>query len=336
MKKDKKNKLFFLFLLLFIFVLGANFVLAQRELEIDYPVIPGAEVTLQTVEGTSLPEYVKYIFNFAIGIVGLLALGALIYGGMRYLTSAGNPAVLEDARSQIFAGVLGLIILLSSYLILTTINPQLVVFEFKEIGGVGVGATPGVWVCKEETFDAKHCYRVTTVQNLPNEFNNKIKYVYIVEEGGYGAVLHEDENFKGKCQVVLKDQSVKGKPSSVTPFIINPGSEGKGVTLYEKSDFNEGFEGKDQWPLDGGYKAGNYPGINAIPCYSIEIKETEQYIAVVFEDTNYRNRCQVFNRSDRNLEDDYISYFCGWWLSRKPCVSSMKVIEGKIIGKLAF
>jgi len=138
MKKDKKNKLFFLFLLLFIFVLGANFVLAQRELEIDYPVIPGAEVTLQTVEGTSLPEYVKYIFSFAIGIIGLLALGALIYGGIQYLTSAGSPEKLKRAKDQILAGILGLIILLSSYLILTTINPQLVVFEVSGLKKVEV------------------------------------------------------------------------------------------------------------------------------------------------------------------------------------------------------
>ncbi|GAI49317.1 unnamed protein product, partial [marine sediment metagenome] len=75
---------------------------------------------------TALPEYLRYVFTFAIIIAGLLAFGALIYGGIRYLTSAGDPTKMADARAQVTAGILGLIILLSSYLILNTINPQLV------------------------------------------------------------------------------------------------------------------------------------------------------------------------------------------------------------------
>ncbi|MBZ9571879.1 hypothetical protein KJA15_00870, partial [Patescibacteria group bacterium] len=100
-----------------------GFSLAQREPEIDYPEIPGApEITRETI----LPDYIVYIFNFALMIIGLVAFGALIWGGVRYLTSIGNPAAMADAKDQIFAGLLGLIILLSSYLILTTINPELI------------------------------------------------------------------------------------------------------------------------------------------------------------------------------------------------------------------
>jgi hypothetical protein len=130
MNEVKKNKLFFIFLLSFFFIvgLGASFVLA-RELEIDYPTVPGVEVIPQTVEGTALPYFVKYIFNFALAIAGLAALGALIFGGVRYVTSAGDPSKLKDAKSQVFSAALGLILLLSSYLILININPQLVILK---------------------------------------------------------------------------------------------------------------------------------------------------------------------------------------------------------------
>lgn len=152
MLKNKKAKLFFLILLLFFLLSGANFfilhsnavatedVFAQRELEVKYPTILG--VTPKTVEGTQLPEYVKYIFNFAIIIAGIIAFGVIVFGGVRWLTSAGDPTKLRDAKDQIFAAFLGLIILLSSYLILTTINPQLVIFEALPLKAVEIKAPP--------------------------------------------------------------------------------------------------------------------------------------------------------------------------------------------------
>ena len=122
----KKDKLFFLILLLFLF-LGASFILAQRPLEITYPEIPGA--TAPTTTKTTLPDYIMYIFQFSLYLGALIALVSLTYGGVRYLTSAGNLARIKDAKSQISAGFLGLLILASAYLILNTINPQLASFN---------------------------------------------------------------------------------------------------------------------------------------------------------------------------------------------------------------
>ena len=72
-----------------------------------------------------LPKYVRYLFSFFIVIAGIIALGALIYGGFEYLTSVGNPANREEAKNRIIAAFIGLVILLSSYIILSTINPSL-------------------------------------------------------------------------------------------------------------------------------------------------------------------------------------------------------------------
>jgi hypothetical protein len=60
-------------------------------------------------------------------VIGVICFGALLYGGFRYLISVGSPAAMADARDQIFSAILGLIILFSAYLILKTINPELVI-----------------------------------------------------------------------------------------------------------------------------------------------------------------------------------------------------------------
>lgn len=109
MLKIKNSKLFFIFLLLFL--LGANFVLAQGN------------------ETGSLSGYIKYIVNFLIMLSGVVAFCALIYGGILYLTSVGDPERIRKAKDQIFASLLGLFIVLLSYIILTTLSPQLVILK---------------------------------------------------------------------------------------------------------------------------------------------------------------------------------------------------------------
>ena len=131
MKMSKK----ILIILIFASVLIGSFCFAQKKLEIIYPTVPGAETP--TTTKTALPEYLKYVFTFAIMVAGLLAFGALIYGGFSYLTSAGDPSKMKEGQDQIMAGFLGLIIILSSYLILNTINPQLVILEEPLIKGGG-------------------------------------------------------------------------------------------------------------------------------------------------------------------------------------------------------
>ena len=342
-------KKFILLFLIFCFLISAfSFVFAQRELEIEYPEIFG--VRPETVK-TGLPEYVKYIFNFAIWIIGLVAFGALIYGGIRYLTSVGNPAVQSDAKDQILAAFLGMIILFSSYFILTTINPQLVIFHTELLTAVAVKIGPGVWLCKTQISDLeefminpehfskekqkemlekieKNCYKVLTKESLPKDIGENLQYAYLV--GGYGVVLHRDSTLQGDCQVVTESRSVT-PALSATPFFINENPSGEGVTLYEGRDFNaeEGTHSFGPTQVSADVITEDLE-----PCYSIQINEEKQWVAVVFKDQHCQGRCEVFNESDRNLEDDYMSTWCAvgpllWW--RKPCVYSLEVIGGTVL-----
>ncbi|GAG82067.1 unnamed protein product, partial [marine sediment metagenome] len=137
--KRKHQKITIFLLLLFFFSLSFGFAFAQ---EVEYPEIPG--VPTPSIKG-GIPNYVKYIFNFAIAFTGLLALLILIWSGTQYLTSTGKPDVLKSAKDRIKSALLGVLILLLSYLILITINPQLIIFQIpglKEIPPEELPETP--------------------------------------------------------------------------------------------------------------------------------------------------------------------------------------------------
>jgi amino acid transporter len=76
--------------------------------------LPGDQNT--TISGTIL----RYL-NVFLGIVGILAVAYLIYGGFRYITSAGNEETAEEAKKIIQNAIIGLIVIILSYIIITVI-----------------------------------------------------------------------------------------------------------------------------------------------------------------------------------------------------------------------
>jgi len=91
----------------------------------------------------TLPVMIKYIYEWGIVLGGLAAFIALLMAGFQYLTSVGDPSKMKEAQSQIISAILGLILLLGSWLVLNTINPALTTFhnvifdpeEMPEVGG---------------------------------------------------------------------------------------------------------------------------------------------------------------------------------------------------------
>jgi len=143
----KKTSLILFSIILLVFVL-ANFNFASgRVLEVEYPKIGEYEITETT---TSIPQYVRYIYYFAISISGLIALAVLVWAGLKYFTSAGNPERLKTSKEQIVAAFLGLIILFGSWLIVNTINPQLTLLQVGPLQVFAPELPPGVFFCKKQ------------------------------------------------------------------------------------------------------------------------------------------------------------------------------------------
>lgn len=97
-------------------------VQAEQELIIDYPPVGGTDIDSKT----DLPVLIKYIYLFSLGIVGFIALASIIVGAFQYTISAGNATKIEEAKQRITQAILGILILLSTTLILGTINPDLI------------------------------------------------------------------------------------------------------------------------------------------------------------------------------------------------------------------
>ncbi len=91
--------------------------------------IPGLLDGTWTISSSSIAEYIRVIFIAFIWLVGTLATFMVIYGGVRWVAAAGNAGRINDARNIIDNAVIGLIIALSSIVLLNIINPNLTSFS---------------------------------------------------------------------------------------------------------------------------------------------------------------------------------------------------------------
>jgi hypothetical protein len=79
-----------------------------------------------TASGASPGSVVVGLYRYALFVSGLLAFGAIVYGGIRYAWARGNPSGESEAKAWIWSALLGLLLLAGAYVILYTINPALV------------------------------------------------------------------------------------------------------------------------------------------------------------------------------------------------------------------
>ena len=96
--------------------------IAAYALEIDFPEVGG----IKPEPAFGPANWINYIFVFGLAIVGLAIIGSLVYAGFEWMSGAENSSKIQSAKDRILGSVIGLIILLGSYVFLNTINPQLV------------------------------------------------------------------------------------------------------------------------------------------------------------------------------------------------------------------
>lgn len=60
---------------------------------------------------------VNIIINVVLGVLGLLAVVVIIYGGFMYTTSVGDSSKIKKAKDTIMYGVIGLVIALLAFAI---------------------------------------------------------------------------------------------------------------------------------------------------------------------------------------------------------------------------
>jgi hypothetical protein len=82
-------------------------------------------------EESGVANWIKAVYLFGMGIIGVLAVMAIVFAGIQYISSVGNPEVIQQAKSKIGAAIAGLLLILLSYTILHTLDPRLVKLGFE-------------------------------------------------------------------------------------------------------------------------------------------------------------------------------------------------------------
>ncbi len=115
--------------------------------------IPGVEFTNAVerdgmIEIPYLAQYISGIYRLSVGLGAILAAIMIVYGGFRYMLAAALPQV-QESKSIIQDAVIGLVVLLSSFLILKTINPKLV-----EVAPLRIQRIQNIPVSEDSAFDS--------------------------------------------------------------------------------------------------------------------------------------------------------------------------------------
>ena len=125
-------------LLIVLFVIGFTLfssspVYAGSKIQfIPSTTIPGSDFVANKpidIESDSLGKYIIAIYNYGIGLVSVLAVVMIMYGGFRWIFAAGNASRIGEAKSTIISALVGLILALGSWMLLNTINPALTSFK---------------------------------------------------------------------------------------------------------------------------------------------------------------------------------------------------------------
>lgn len=89
----------------------------------------------------SIGEYITEVYKYAVSVVGILASIVLMWGGVRWLTAGGDSAAVDDAKKWIEGALSGLVLVMTSYMILYFVNPDLIKFKSIKIDPIKAVAT---------------------------------------------------------------------------------------------------------------------------------------------------------------------------------------------------
>ena len=291
---------FLLFFLLanFVFILSPAEVIA-RDLEITYPAFGNIAAPERT--DALLPDYVKYIFNLVIALSGLIVFGVIVFSGVQVIISSQNPTALGEAKSRIMDAIIGLVIIFGSYLLLTTINPQLVLINPILSGKEGLilykdsncpgGSNPQVTNLKPGTDYLKLGTSSRTLEGL----NDQVKSIYFYRPGSELEVrVYPQQDWEGDPQV-FKNQTA----NSCLPY-PNPAATSTAAKSIELRWQNPGVylctDSSQKKCAIFSTSQSKLPGEFNDKVGYIKFKNTEEvkYGAILHENYDYAGQCRPY------------------------------------------
>ncbi len=116
-----------------VFFVSALFVHAQEPspnkiVNINFPCSPNDSSCSDISNETSIITYIMRFYNFGIAIVGIVAVGMIVAGGV-YISTSGAVDKRSEGKDMITSAILGIVLLFGSYVLLRTVNPDLVLLK---------------------------------------------------------------------------------------------------------------------------------------------------------------------------------------------------------------
>lgn len=114
--------------------LGVDDTLAQ-EIGTDFGIGDDSQFDQNTeLAGTDIRLIIARIINVFLGILGIIAVGLILYAGYLWMTAGGDDTKIAAAKKTLINSVIGLVIILSSFAI-----TQFVINRLSEATGTGQG-----------------------------------------------------------------------------------------------------------------------------------------------------------------------------------------------------
>ncbi len=152
MSKEKRNRIYIIigsFVFVWIFLFMANFLrennnstnVEQASIEAfqasgtgRYTTLSGAPMVTPPEGGNDFAGFLVTLYQWGISIAVILSVLYIIFGGIRYMTT-DSISGKSEGKETIKSALIGLILALSAWLILYTINPQLISLEITSSPG---------------------------------------------------------------------------------------------------------------------------------------------------------------------------------------------------------
>lgn len=87
--------------------------------------LPGFNTTM-TVGEDFTGKYLRVLYIYIVGAIMVAAVAMIVFGGIRWIVAAGNPGQITAAKDTVQNAIIGVIIALTSYLLLNLIDPSFV------------------------------------------------------------------------------------------------------------------------------------------------------------------------------------------------------------------
>jgi hypothetical protein len=269
----------------------------------DIPLLAGIS------KNASAAEFIVYFFNLIVAFGSFIAIVIVIMAGIEWMTAEGNPSKIESAKSKIKNTLLGIAVLIGSYVVLNTINPELETIKVTQL----------------------KCSQGIIVTRVPLEDSNEISQVCITDtmsKIGYDIQSTLEWNFEPDSLLAVYTYSGEGFTGTRQEFSCESGcSSGEisgaksifflwkksGLYLYDSVNYAINTKSFPLYTEDSISNLAEKSFDNSTSSIKIlnpdQSKEKINYQAILFTDPNYSGSCSFLAKNVSNMNSGVDGYY---------------------------